>query len=88
MYDFKIAAADTSTLYRDLASALESLVSGEPDPELLPEVSSEPPQAAVVAASAVTVSNAMSRVLSMVSQQPLRHRSRTGYFHWLELIGT
>jgi len=32
MYDFKIAAADTSTLYRDLASALESLVSGEPDP--------------------------------------------------------
>ena len=32
MFDFKIAAADTSTLYRDLASALESLVSGEPDP--------------------------------------------------------
>ncbi len=32
MYDFKIAAADTATLYRDLASALEGLVSGEPDP--------------------------------------------------------
>ena len=32
MYDFKIAAADTATLYRDLASALESLVDGEPDP--------------------------------------------------------
>ena len=31
-YDFKIAAADTPTLYRDLASALEGLVSGEPDP--------------------------------------------------------
>jgi GAF domain-containing protein len=31
-YDFKIAAADTNTMYRDLASALESLVSGEPDP--------------------------------------------------------
>ena len=31
-YDFKIAAADTPTLYRDLALALESLVSGEPDP--------------------------------------------------------
>src|SRR5215211_3155021 len=32
MYDFKIAAADTATMYRDLASALEGLVSGEPDP--------------------------------------------------------
>jgi GAF domain-containing protein len=31
-YDFKITAADTPTLYRDLASALEALVSGEPDP--------------------------------------------------------
>ena len=31
MYDFQIAAADKSTLYRDLASALEGLVSGEPD---------------------------------------------------------
>ena len=32
MYDFKIQAADTATLYADLASALEGLVSGEPDP--------------------------------------------------------
>ena len=32
MYDFKIAAADTATLYRDLASALDGLVAGEPDP--------------------------------------------------------
>ena len=31
MYDFKIAAADKATLYRDLASALEGLVEGEPD---------------------------------------------------------
>ena len=31
MYDFKIAAADKATLYRDLASALEGLVTGEPD---------------------------------------------------------
>lgn len=31
MYDFKIAAADTPTLYRDLASALEGLVAGESD---------------------------------------------------------
>ena len=30
-YDFRIAAADTPTLYRDLASALEGLVTGEPD---------------------------------------------------------
>jgi GAF domain-containing protein len=30
-YDFRIAAADTATLYRDLASALEGLISGEPD---------------------------------------------------------
>jgi GAF domain-containing protein len=32
MYDFKIEAADTATMYRDLASALEGLVTGEPDP--------------------------------------------------------
>jgi L-methionine (R)-S-oxide reductase len=32
MYDFKIAAADKATMYRDLASALEGLVAGEPDP--------------------------------------------------------
>ena len=31
-YDFKIAAADKATLYRDLANALEGLVSGESDP--------------------------------------------------------
>ena len=31
MYDFKIAAADKGSLYRDLASALEALVAGEPD---------------------------------------------------------
>ena len=31
MYDFKIEAADTATLYRDLASALEGLIAGEPD---------------------------------------------------------
>lgn len=31
-YDFKIEAADTATMYRDLASALEGLVAGEPDP--------------------------------------------------------
>jgi len=31
-YDFKIAAADTATMYRDLASALEALIAGEPDP--------------------------------------------------------
>ena len=31
-YDFKIAAADTPTMYRDLASALEGLVAGERDP--------------------------------------------------------
>ena len=30
-YDFRIAAADKPTLYRDLASALEGLVTGEPD---------------------------------------------------------
>ena len=30
-YDFRIEAADTPTLYRDLASALEGLVSGETD---------------------------------------------------------
>jgi GAF domain-containing protein len=32
MYDFKIAAADVPTMYRDLASALEGLVGAEPDP--------------------------------------------------------
>ena len=31
MYDFKIAAADKATLYRDLASALEGLIAGERD---------------------------------------------------------
>jgi L-methionine (R)-S-oxide reductase len=31
MYDFKIAAADKATLYRDLAQALEALVGDEPD---------------------------------------------------------
>ena len=31
MYDFKIEAADKPALYRDLASALEGLVAGEPD---------------------------------------------------------
>ena len=30
-YDFKIAAADTATMYRDLASALEGLIAGETD---------------------------------------------------------
>ncbi len=32
MYDFKIAAADKTVMYRDLAAALEGLVAGEPDP--------------------------------------------------------
>jgi L-methionine (R)-S-oxide reductase len=31
MYDIKIEAADTATMYRDLASALQGLVAGEPD---------------------------------------------------------
>ena len=31
MYDVKIEAADKSTLYSDLASALQGLVAGEPD---------------------------------------------------------
>ena len=31
MYDFKIAAADIPTMYRDLASALEGVVAGESD---------------------------------------------------------
>ena len=31
MYDFKIAAADTKTFYRDLASALQGLLAGESD---------------------------------------------------------
>ena len=31
MHDFKIAAADTPTLYRDLAAALEALVADEAD---------------------------------------------------------
>ena len=32
MYDFRIEAADKPTLYRDLVSALEGLIAGEPDP--------------------------------------------------------
>jgi GAF domain-containing protein len=32
MYDLKIEAGDPATMYRDLASALEGLLSGEPDP--------------------------------------------------------
>jgi len=32
MYDLKITADDKPTLYRDLAQALEALVTGEPDP--------------------------------------------------------
>ena len=32
MYDFKIDPADKTAMYRDLASALEGLVAGEPDP--------------------------------------------------------
>jgi L-methionine (R)-S-oxide reductase len=31
-YDFKTAAADPVTMYRDLTSALEGLMAGEPDP--------------------------------------------------------
>ena len=31
MYDFKIEAADKAVVYRDLASALQGLVDGEPD---------------------------------------------------------
>ncbi len=31
MYDFKITGADTATLYRDLAAALEALIADEPD---------------------------------------------------------
>jgi L-methionine (R)-S-oxide reductase len=31
MYDFKIAAADTATMYRDLESALRGLLEGETD---------------------------------------------------------
>ncbi len=31
MYDFKIATADKTSLYRELAAALEALVAGEPD---------------------------------------------------------
>ena len=31
MFDYKIAAADKATFYRDLAAALEGLVAGEPD---------------------------------------------------------
>ena len=30
-YDFRIATADSATMYRDLASALQGLVTGEPD---------------------------------------------------------
>lgn len=32
MYDFNLDATDKPTLYRDLASALEGLIEGEPDP--------------------------------------------------------
>jgi GAF domain-containing protein len=32
MYDFKIEAADKPTLYRDLLSAAQGLIAGEPDP--------------------------------------------------------
>ncbi len=32
MYDFKIEAADKPAMYRDLHSAIEGLVAGEPDP--------------------------------------------------------
>lgn len=32
MFDFKIIAGDKPTLYRDLASALQGLIAGEPDP--------------------------------------------------------
>ena len=32
MYDFKIAAADKATLYKDLAAALEALIGEERDP--------------------------------------------------------
>ena len=32
MYDYKIEAADKATLYSDLASALQGLIEGEPDP--------------------------------------------------------
>jgi GAF domain-containing protein len=31
-YDFRIEAADKPTMYRDLASALQGLLTGEPDP--------------------------------------------------------
>jgi L-methionine (R)-S-oxide reductase len=31
MYDFKIEAGDAAAMYRDLASALEGLLAGEPD---------------------------------------------------------
>ena len=31
-YDFTIAAADPAVMYRDLASALQGLIAGEPDP--------------------------------------------------------
>jgi GAF domain-containing protein len=32
MYDFRIGAAESASMYRDLGSALEGLVAGEPDP--------------------------------------------------------
>ena len=32
MYDFKIEATDTAVMYGDLASALQGLTAGEPDP--------------------------------------------------------
>jgi GAF domain-containing protein len=31
MYDFKIEAADKTTMYRELAASLEALIAGEPD---------------------------------------------------------
>lgn len=31
MYDFRIQTTDSATMYRDLASALEGLIAGEPD---------------------------------------------------------
>ena len=31
MYDFRIEAADSATMYRDLAASLEALVADEPD---------------------------------------------------------
>ena len=53
MHDFRIEAGDKAVMYRDLAAALEGLVTGEPDPvanmanaaaliwETLPDINSE-----------------------------------------------